>query len=41
MDFVDNARLRQAAENRASLAEIQAPKLAVKLRELGIDPESV
>ena len=41
MDFVDNARLRQAAENRATLAEIQAQKLAVKLRELGIDPESV
>ncbi len=39
MDFVDNARLRQAAENRATLAEIQAQKLAVKLRELGIDPD--
>ena len=41
MDFVDNARLRQAAENRATLAEIQAQKLAVKLRELGIDPDSL
>ncbi len=41
MDFVDNARLRQSAENRATLAEIQAQKLAVKLRELGIDPDSL
>lgn len=46
MDFVDNARLRQdaiaradQAENRATMAETQAQKLAAKLRELGIDPD--
>ena len=55
LDFVDNARLRQdaidraeleknradEAENRATLVETQAQKLAAKLRELGIDPDSL
>ena len=37
--FVDLDRLRQQAENRATLAETQAQKLAAKLRELGINPD--
>ena len=41
LDFVDNARLRQAAENRATMAETQAQKLAAKLREFGINPDEL
>ena len=55
LDFVDNARLRQdaidradqaenradEADNRATLVETQSQKLAAKLRELGIDPDSL
>ena len=55
LDFVDNARLRQdaidradqaenradQAENRTTLIEIQAQKLAAKLRELGIEPDEL
>ena len=48
MGFIDLDRLRQQAnsradqaENRATLAETQAQKLAAKLKELGIDPDSL
>jgi hypothetical protein len=41
LSFVDLDLLRQAAEQRADVAEQRAEKLAAKLQELGIDPANI